>query len=1014
MIAAASPGRPAGRRRRGTVIDRRSLAAFLTLASLFAPGVVAAGSAPRRLGPEPALSDRDRAERLIVEGRALADQWTFAPALEKLERALSISEKLGDRTLIAACLNDLANVSDAQGHADLGWSRHQEALSIAREIRDHRLEAIVLADIGMAFWRRAEYGEAMGRLEEALRIQGSIGDVSGRARTLDLIGRVHFKQGSYDEAIASERLALSLQEAAGDREGRADTLEDLGDVHLDRHAYALAIESYERSLRLREETGDRWGQIYLLNDIGVTYLFQGAPGAAMERFRRALALAVEIESPTGRASSLNHMGSVYSRLGRHEKAMECFEEAVSLHVEIGDRRAQAWDLSHLAGVTFKGGNAREAARAYRRAIAVREEIEDRRGLLGDIEDLADVYESLGDDAHALRQRLRALEIGEEIRSPYVPATLGKLGRTCARRGEPERALMYARRAVDEAARLDNPQMRWVAEHALGVVQRTLGRRQDALVAFRNSLSIIERIRSGVSREDESKAGFLEDKQIVYADTVTLLAELGRSEEALETAERARSRAFLDLLAGRDVVSRPADVELLLRIGRLEEDLRRGEAVSGGSAPASVSVLREQESARAALAELHERHPELASLVTMRPPSLASIREEARRRRATIIEYFVAEDRIVIWVVLPDGAVRSTSSRAARADLESSIEEMRRTMGAASTRRAWDEIEIAPAALPSDVAGPHAVRSLRRLHEWLVEPIEPFLPSSPDDVVTIVPHGALFLVSFGALRDREGRYLIERHTLAYSPAVSVLPYTESKKRLVAHSEAPRVLLVGNPSMPVLPGRSAPLPPLPGAESETAAVGRLYRPERLTSLTGARATERTVRDLAPGETILHLATHGIVRDDEPLESFLAFAPGLSRPGDGPGAAEEDGRLTAEEIFGLDLHADLVVLSACNTGLGKILGDGVIGLSRAFIYAGTPSVMVSLWRVADSTASFEMERFHAALSAGSGKAAALRRAQIETIEALRRGSLRTASGAALPEHPVFWAPFVLIGEP
>jgi CHAT domain-containing protein len=152
--------------------------------------------------------------------------------------------------------------------------------------------------------------------------------------------------------------------------------------------------------------------------------------------------------------------------------------------------------------------------------------------------------------------------------------------------------------------------------------------------------------------------------------------------------------------------------------------------------------------------------------------------------------------------------------------------------------------------------------------------------------------------------------------------------------------------------------------------------------------------------------------MVFDEEPWSSFLALAP--DAPPTAGRDSERDGLLTVREVFSLDLRAGLVTLSACNTGLGRVTGDGVIGLSRAFLYAGTPSVMVSLWRVADPVARFQMERFYAALRGGSGKAAALRAAQLETLEALRSGRLRAPSGRRLTDSPLLWAPFVLVGEP
>ncbi len=170
----------------------------------------------------------------------------------------------------------------------------------------------------------------------------------------------------------------------------------------------------------------------------------------------------------------------------------------------------------------------------------------------------------------------------------------------------------------------------------------------------------------------------------------------------------------------------------------------------------------------------------------------------------------------------------------------------------------------------------APAALRKLHRILIGPVASRLPADPDRLVTIVPHGPLFLVSFAALLEDDGTYFVDRHTLAYSPAIGVLRYTENRRLRAAQGESQRLLLVGNPSMPVPPGQKRPLSPLPAADAEARAIGRLYPDGRVTALTGARAREETFRDLAPQETIIHLATHAVLYDDEPLSSFLALAP------------------------------------------------------------------------------------------------------------------------------------------
>jgi CHAT domain-containing protein len=297
---------------------------------------------------------------------------------------------------------------------------------------------------------------------------------------------------------------------------------------------------------------------------------------------------------------------------------------------------------------------------------------------------------------------------------------------------------------------------------------------------------------------------------------------------------------------------------------------------------------------------------------------------------------------------------------------------------------------------------------RELYQLLIAPVADLLPREPGALLTVLPHGPLFLVSFAALIDDHGKYLLERYTIHYAPSSAVLQYTSGKRQ--GSSAAPRYLLVGDPAdLPTVDGGKA-LPRLPGSQQEVDAVARSLRGRDVTVLTGAAAHEGQVRGVIDGKTILHFATHGIVRDDDPFESFLA----LGRSGD---AASTDGRLTAQEIYDLDLHADLVILSACRTATGKVTGDGIIGLTRAFLYAGAPSVVATLWDVADEPGLFLLPTLYQSLNAGAGGARALRTAQLKLLAQLRAGRVQIdgpLGHVTLPEDPLFWAGFVVVGEP
>ena len=291
---------------------------------------------------------------------------------------------------------------------------------------------------------------------------------------------------------------------------------------------------------------------------------------------------------------------------------------------------------------------------------------------------------------------------------------------------------------------------------------------------------------------------------------------------------------------------------------------------------------------------------------------------------------------------------------------------------------------------------------------LIQPIREVLPKTSGALLTIVPQGPLLNVSFAALQSPQGRYLLEDYALHYAPAGAVLQFTAAKKR--ADARTGPMLVVADPSPPRLTTLDRPLPRLPGARGEASAIARLVPASRLTVLQDTAATEARAREAVAGKAVLHFATHAIVSDDDPFSSFLALGPSASDAG-------TDGLLTSQEVYGLDLSADLVVLSACRSAGGSVTGDGISAFARAFIYAGTASLVASLWDVADEPTNRLLPDFYRTWLAGESKSRALRTAQLRLLRDLRAGRVRinTAAGeVAVPEHPVFWAGFALFGEP
>ncbi len=342
------------------------------------------------------------------------------------------------------------------------------------------------------------------------------------------------------------------------------------------------------------------------------------------------------------------------------------------------------------------------------------------------------------------------------------------------------------------------------------------------------------------------------------------------------------------------------------------------------------------------------------------------------------------ERLHIWVIKPTGEVafRRVDLKSLDAPLADLVVSSRDSIGV----RGRGSIEV----VFKD--GASQTEHLQQLHQLLIQPIVDLLPTNLNAHVTFIPQGELFLVPFPALQDRSGKYLIEQHTILTAPSIQVLDLTRQQQAKVQKAALKEAVVLGNPTMPSVPLKLGeppePLPSLPGAEQEAKAIAPLLKTQ---AITGEQATEAAVVQRLPQARMIHLATHGLLDDSKGLgvPGAIALAP----------SGKDDGLLTASEILDMKLSAELVVLSACDTGRGRITGDGVIGLSRSLISAGVPSVVASLWSVPDAPTASLMTQFYQRLQQNPDKAHALRHAMLTTMK----------------QHPEprNWAAFTLIGE-
>lgn len=384
------------------------------------------------------------------------------------------------------------------------------------------------------------------------------------------------------------------------------------------------------------------------------------------------------------------------------------------------------------------------------------------------------------------------------------------------------------------------------------------------------------------------------------------------------------------------------------------------------------------------------------------PNIQKIKEIASQQNATLVQYSIISDaskesELYIWVIQPNGQVafRSVDLKSRNSSLQDLVTKTRKSLGVSSQKTTLDKSSKQTRNHKSLYEGSlqaeeNSTKTLQQLYEILIKPIENLLPIEATANIVFIPQGELFLVPFAALQDKQGKYLIEKHTILTAPSIQVLDLTyQQKQRLVGIAKD--ILIVGNPTSPkILPKIGEPvrkLSPLPGAEREAIEISQILNTQ---PLIGDAATETAVLQKLPKAKIIHLATHALLEDfaNQGTPGVVILAS----------SSKDDGLLTASEIQHLRLNAELVVLSGDNTALGKISGDGVIGLSRSFIAAGVPNIIGSLWGLADKSTANLMIEFYRQLHSGSNVASALRQAMLQAMKE--------------NPNPKYWAAFTLIG--
>ena len=827
-----------------------------------------------------------------------------------------------------------------------------------------------LAGLGWAQWATGQYEAALQTRLRALELFTKRGDAAGQALTLRGLGETYYGLGRYDEALEHYRLALEASRLANAPVEEGLILSNIGSTYRSQGRYAEAAEVLERALAIARGSGDRPAMAQVLTFLGIVNRALGEFDRALYFYEEALAARRDTNDRRGESQVLGNTANVYLDLGQYDRAIDLNRQSLKLAEEIAYTAQVAFAQQNLAAALSRIPRPEEALAFYQSALATFRKIDRRAQIpytLVSIGTLQGFVLKDPDRGRATLLEALAAAVTNEDREAegtvlYELASLDTLA------GNLPSAMERFDAALKIASDLQFLNLQYQVLANRGVAARRMGRFEASIADLRASAAIVNDLRANVS-SDLSKIAYIDTRQSVFHDLAIALGEAGRADEALEAAEAGRARAFADLLNQRQIRGRRTD-QAPLRDLRTALSSDQASLPARGPAAASPGLRTGSDRVGEALQRLQQQNRELASLVAVESPKADEIKAIAKRLDATLVEYLVTQDALLIWVVSPSGRVDHVRTGTTAPKIEGLVTTLRRGLESPTLADLKNPRVLAP--------------QLRALHDLLVSPILSRLPpAAPASTVVVIPHGATALVPFAALENARGVPLVERYTIAVAPSISIFRYTPAKRQELRGADA--ALIVSDP----VPPAASQLERLPGTLQEGRLVARRIGGRSLV-LTGASASESAVKGAVGGRRILHFATHGLVSPVRPVASSLVL-------GEGNG---EDGYLRVDEIFGLELDADLVVLSGCSTGLGRLTGDGIFGLTRAFIYAGTPSVVVSNWDVSDDATAVLMDRFYAQLARGASKAHALAAAQ--------RATRRQFS------HPALWAAFVLAGEP
>jgi CHAT domain-containing protein/Flp pilus assembly protein TadD len=917
----------------------------ILLATLLTTGVVSTTvvSTPHAAEAQDALSE---AERLYAQSTAQIKASQLRDAYQSLQQALPLFRSAQNQPGEAKTLENLGIVLFVAGQQAKGVEYLQQSLKIVQAMSLTQSELRLLGNLGSAYAGAKNYATARKYLEPRLLLARNLKNVQAEGETLDKLANNYASEGDYPKALSLFQQYLAILGKQPDRKAETETLANIGELQLLLKNYPKAIDAFNQSLTLAQTLSDRKAEIAALSGLGRTYTESENFSSALPYFQKAVETARGIQDTKKELFALQDLASTYYSLGAFANSAALYNQSLQIAQKNQAQKQELTAWNGLGNSVYRIGDLKGAIDYYKHSLEVAKTLKDRSAEGQALGNLGLAYADLGDDyPTAISYYEQDLAIARELKTRLAEGqALAFLGKIYLQLEDYQKAKDYNRKSAEILGALNYSRGEGLAYVNLGISLLKLGNFAESETALRKSVEVLEPLQSkvGGDKADALRVSLFEQQQRSYSGLQQVLIAQNKPNEALEVAERGRARPFAELLSER----------------------------SGNAASTPMSISQIQQVAK----ELNTTLVEYSTIT-----DLVKVNNKTQLN--------VAE--LFIWVIQPTGRVsfKRVDLRPILKDGNNTLEDLIRSSRESLGVTGRGGIRVASVNKSTELG------NLNQLHKLLIEPITEFLPKEPSASVVFLPQGSLFLVPFSALKGSTDSYLLERFTPVLAPSIQVLQLNHQIAVRGASTAPSEVLVMGNPKMPSVQSegnqKATQLLALPGAELEANQVASLLKTQ---AVIGAQATKAFLLPRMTRSRIIHLATHGLLDDSVAglsIPGQIAFAP----------SGQDNGFLSADEVSHLKLNADLVVLSACDTGRGRILGDGVFGLSRAFMSAGAHSLIVSLWSVPDAPTAFLMSEFYRNLQANNNKAAALRQAMLTTMKR--------------NPDPKDWAAFVLLGE-